>query len=397
MKQSIFIIPVLFLCTLFQLYAQTTPQLHLQFNGTIADQSGNGYDAQALGTPPSYTDANCEEALLIRDNASDGLRLDAAVFDQLNDFTVSVFVKLNGYNTSNTLISCANDNQAKELLIGYNSPIDQIADGWHIIINGSFYHLGGQGSLEDMNWHQVVFTRQADLVRLYIDGSPIGFGVTTDDKILDVVTDGAVLGQEQHCVGGCFENNQSWNGLLDELRVFNSVVDIEELNQVLCPDCAGTSHGTAIIDDCGVCLETDDEAFNQSCADCEGTPNGTAVVDDCGVCLQPTDPSFNLSCFDQFNVYIPNVFSPNDDGKNDEFRIFTEAGSVKTIVSFDVYDRWGNQVFAAKNVSVDDNLNWWDAKYKGSELKTGVYIYSIDIAFVNGLVKNYAGDIALLR
>ena len=32
--------------------------------------------------------------------------------------------------------------------------------------------------------------------------------------------------------------------------------------------------------------------------DCAGTPNGTAVVDDCGVCLEPTDPQFNACLTD---------------------------------------------------------------------------------------------------
>ena len=63
-------------------------------------------------------------------------------------------------------------------------------------------------------------------------------------------------------------------------------------------DCNGTPNGTAVIDECGVCLEPDDSLFNRSCADCTGTPNGTAEVDKCGVCLQPNDPEFNQSCAD---------------------------------------------------------------------------------------------------
>ncbi|MFK8054505.1 MAG: gliding motility-associated C-terminal domain-containing protein [Saprospiraceae bacterium] len=70
------------------------------------------------------------------------------------------------------------------------------------------------------------------------------------------------------------------------------------LSLVLPPDCAGTPGGTAILDSCGVCLETTDPAFNQSCTDCAGVPNGTSILDDCGVCLEPTDPAFNQSCAD---------------------------------------------------------------------------------------------------
>lgn len=65
-----------------------------------------------------------------------------------------------------------------------------------------------------------------------------------------------------------------------------------------CVDCAGVPNGTAIIDDCGDCNTPDGPDFNQSCADCAGTPNGTAVIDECGVCLLPNDPNFNKSCDD---------------------------------------------------------------------------------------------------
>ncbi|WP_168797645.1 choice-of-anchor C family protein [Neolewinella litorea] len=65
-----------------------------------------------------------------------------------------------------------------------------------------------------------------------------------------------------------------------------------------CTDCAGTVNGTAVVDDCGVCLLPSDPGFNQSCSDCAGTVNGSAVVDDCGKCLEPTDPAFNVGCTD---------------------------------------------------------------------------------------------------
>ncbi len=65
-----------------------------------------------------------------------------------------------------------------------------------------------------------------------------------------------------------------------------------------CADCAGTPNGTAIFDECGVCLESNDPTFNQACADCASTPNGTAIFDECGVCLEPNDPTFNQACAD---------------------------------------------------------------------------------------------------
>lgn len=63
-------------------------------------------------------------------------------------------------------------------------------------------------------------------------------------------------------------------------------------------DCNCIPNGTAVIDDCGECLEPTDPEFNMACMDCNGDPDGTAEIDDCGECLEPTDPSFNTSCLD---------------------------------------------------------------------------------------------------
>ncbi|MGB1206582.1 MAG: hypothetical protein ACPG5B_13095, partial [Chitinophagales bacterium] len=61
-------------------------------------------------------------------------------------------------------------------------------------------------------------------------------------------------------------------------------------------DCNGTLNGTAIVDECGECLDINDVNFNL-CVDCNGTPNGTAIIDECGECLDINDVNFNL-CID---------------------------------------------------------------------------------------------------
>lgn len=100
--------------------------------------------------------------------------------------------------------------------------------------------------------------------------------------------------------------------------------DIDAVCALASIDCAGTLVGTAVIDDCGECLEINDPAYNQSCADCAGTPNGQAIIDSCGVCLEPTNPDFNQYCADCAGT--PNgvaiiddcgdCFEPNDPGYN---------------------------------------------------------------------------------
>jgi len=56
------------------------------------------------------------------------------------------------------------------------------------------------------------------------------------------------------------------------------------------------------------------------------------------------------------NVYIPNVFSPNEDGINDEFFVFGNV-EVAAIKEMSIYDRWGNQVFYMEDAP-PNNPRW---------------------------------------
>ena len=89
------------------------------------------------------------------------------------------------------------------------------------------------------------------------------------------------------------------------------------------------------------------------------------------------------------NIYIPNTFTPNGDGRNDIFRI-SRAGMIQ-LKEFAVYDRWGNKIFTTVQSS-----QGWNGKYKGTESPAGVYAYIIN-GSVNGKAKQLKGTIILER
>lgn len=66
---------------------------------------------------------------------------------------------------------------------------------------------------------------------------------------------------------------------------------------------------------------------------------------------------------------VPNVFTPNGDGKNDEFRVL-----YRSLREFHiwVYDRWGKQVYHSDNPAVG-----WDGRVGGSPCAPGAYFYVI--------------------
>lgn len=138
---------------------------------------------------------------------------------------------------------------------------------------------------------------------------------------------------------------------------------------------------------------------------------------DCTNCPYPTatpqeDSSYELTITDENGctatdmmtifvdktplVYIPNAFSPNDDGENDVFMIFTNP-AVFNIQTFRLFDRWGEMVYQAENFSPNDPSYGWDGSFNGTLMTVGVYAYFAEIELLDGEVVMYKGDVTLVR
>ncbi len=96
------------------------------------------------------------------------------------------------------------------------------------------------------------------------------------------------------------------------------------------------------------------------------------------------------------HVYIPNAFSPNGDGLNDRLSIYG-GPDVAQIISWRIYDRLGGLVFEANSFEPGSPLSSWDGYWRGRPAAAGVYAYVAEIAFVDGAVEVFSGDITLLR
>ncbi len=96
------------------------------------------------------------------------------------------------------------------------------------------------------------------------------------------------------------------------------------------------------------------------------------------------------------NVYIPNVFSPNLDGINDEFLIYSDK-EVATIVTLKIFDRWGELVFQNDDFPPNDASEGWKGDFKEEQMGNGVFVYVAVIRFLDGVEIRYQGDVTLLR
>ena len=97
------------------------------------------------------------------------------------------------------------------------------------------------------------------------------------------------------------------------------------------------------------------------------------------------------------SVYMPNAFNPNSVIGNNQWMI-SGGQDVQIVRSLDIYNRWGEIVYADRLFPTDNPLRGsWDGNFRSNEAPSGVYIYIIEVEFIDGQRETYSGDITLLR
>ena len=133
---------------------------------------------------------------------------------------------------------------------------------------------------------------------------------------------------------------------------------------------------------------------------CEGAPiflpNGDeatslGVYVDTLVSFNGCDSIVQIEVVECVDVQVPNIFSPNGDGRND---FFLPIGSNKIeLVQFQVFNRWGQMVYNNESPAIG-----WNGDFNGTPLPTDVYVFQI--TYIN-LISNERiverGDVTLLR
>ncbi len=89
------------------------------------------------------------------------------------------------------------------------------------------------------------------------------------------------------------------------------------------------------------------------------------------------------------NIFIPNAFTPNQNGLNEEFRVLykNSKGAVLSI-----YNRWGQLIFTSNNVN-----KGWDGTFDGNPCQEDVYYYIVDYTNNDNEVKQLKGNFTLIR
>lgn len=204
------------------------------FEGNTSDAI-SGYDGTLLGN------ANVTSSFNTQLNDQDRLSIPGNILDQVSEFTISVKVKFNNFNTNssssgNCIFSAASSTDYNLLNLFY---VKNQQPGGSATLSNMFYYLHNNIRYEFPNinlnpneWYNVSLVREANNVKLYLDGviqSPAnGHSVPTFSSTIH--PDGFIFGQDQDFLAGGYNINQCMNGSIDILKIHDIALDSQRIS-----------------------------------------------------------------------------------------------------------------------------------------------------------------------
>jgi hypothetical protein len=185
--------------------------LHYRFEGDVIDESI--FDYHGTLNAGASTDLNILE---IGYNDDDYVEIPVGAADGLNDFAISFNFYLNALNNSgssptNTFIAGTDGLNMHELALSYESS----SNAFEVAI----HEVGGiiPAAISPNTWYCVTFYRSGDSVWIELNGTILPTTLITPEGPLNIVF--LEIGQELDCPAGCFAENQSLNGKMDNLII----------------------------------------------------------------------------------------------------------------------------------------------------------------------------------
>lgn len=137
--------------------------------------------------------------------------------------------------------------------------------------------------------------------------------------------------------------------------------------------------------------------FSSTTNSASATPNdvnhtGALMDDSIAYVILESDNIVAVFADKRDDIVMPTGFTPNGDGKNDIFRPLGAASRYARDYDFEIYNRWGQQVYKTGDASTG-----WDGYYNGSQAQTGVYAYIIKYKNVLDQNKLIKGNVTLIR
>ena len=96
-------------------------------------------------------------------------------------------------------------------------------------------------------------------------------------------------------------------------------------------------------------------------------------------------------------VYVPTGFTPNSDFENDLLVVHGKSKQVNKVLTFKIFDRWGELVYEDQNFSVNDNTRGWDGTFRGQPCDPAVFVWILEAEYLDGFTETLKGNVTLVR
>lgn len=116
------------------------------------------------------------------------------------------------------------------------------------------------------------------------------------------------------------------------------------------------------------------------------------VIDSSG--CKATDRTY-VYVDDTRHIYIPNIIKLDDD--NNQIAAIMGGRDADEVLKFQIFDRWGNEVYSDGNFKPVDPNRGWNGKFRGKDVQLGVFVYYALVRFIDGEEVLFKGDITVYR
>ena len=96
-------------------------------------------------------------------------------------------------------------------------------------------------------------------------------------------------------------------------------------------------------------------------------------------------------------VELPTGFTPNGDGNNDVLNVLAREDIEVDILTFRIFNRWGELIFERKDIQPNQPAEGWDGDYRGAPAQPGVYLWVVEVEYADGLTEVFKGQTTLIR
>ena len=118
------------------------------------------------------------------------------------------------------------------------------------------------------------------------------------------------------------------------------------------------------------------------------------LVTDANGCVN--SDTVTISVEEDFVIFIPEIFSPSSlEPKNSI--AYVQGKGIKEILTYIIYDRWGEKVFENSSFQANDLSTGWDGKFRGETMSSAVFVYYVEAVFLNGKTHQEKGDLTLIQ